>query len=108
VGLAACGGSTAIPTSTTAPAAKSTAAPVQAATQPTAQSAAKPAAASSGAVTLAFWTNWSGNQKETWNKLMDEFHTARPTITIQSSFDSLADLQTKVTTSLAGGAPPDM
>ena len=107
--LAACAAPSA-PSPTSAPAksadqaaAKGGGAPT-AASQPT--SAPKPAVG--GKVTLQFWTNWAGRQKEVWESLMQEFHQANPTIEIVSSFMSLAEMQQKTVAAIAGGAPPDL
>jgi ABC-type glycerol-3-phosphate transport system substrate-binding protein len=80
---------------------------------PAEQGSSKPAdvakaPATAQKVTLQFWTNWAGAQKETWDKLMGEFHQAEPAVEIQSSFMSLAELQQKTVAALAGGQPPDL
>jgi multiple sugar transport system substrate-binding protein len=120
VGLVACSSTpaaspTAVSTSAAAPKAASTtaastaptSAPAAAAT-PAAKPTAQSAASSGQRVSLQFWTNWSGNQKDAWNALNSEFQKQHSNIQIVSSFDALADLQQKVTTAIAGGAPPEM
>ncbi|HLH74416.1 MAG TPA: extracellular solute-binding protein, partial [Chloroflexota bacterium] len=59
-------------------------------------------------ITLQFWTEWRGLTAQTWEKLMKRFNQEHPTITIASSYFTLADLQEKTIAAVTAGHPPDL
>ncbi len=105
--LAACGVQPA-PTPAATQAAAPTAATTPQAAATTVSAAAKPAAA--GQTTLTFWHSFTtGAQADAWKQLVADFEQANPQFKMETEATAWADTvwMQKVTTAVAGGAPPD-
>jgi multiple sugar transport system substrate-binding protein len=61
----------------------------------------------SGSVSFAFWGDPA--EEAAYNQLVDEFKSAHPEIDVQVQYTpDQGDYQTKISTSFAGGTPPDV
>jgi len=58
-------------------------------------------------ITFATWATASPDGKKTYNKLAAQFHAIHPNITVKFQEVPAEEMQTKLTTQIAGGNPPD-